>query len=126
MQIYHIKKRKIKRKRFTFTILQIEDFQGPKPINNNREIRISDAGIERPRNRLGEIQFLKARKPSGHSAKHVRPRAREELLPLGALQMEPPLAYNTEDLLVRLAIQLRKHQSELVIPQCVVYANHYS
>lgn len=107
----------------TFTILQIKDSQAPEAIGDDGEIGVDDAGIERARDRLREVQFLEAREPGGHSAEHEGTGTSVKLLPLGALQMEPSLADQSEDILVLLALQLRQHRPELVVGQRVVYGD---
>lgn len=102
--------------------MQIEDPQATESTGDDGEVGIGDARIERTRNGLREVQFDQAREPIGHSAEHVWTRTRRELLPFGALQSEPPLAHQPEDLLVLLALKLRQDPTKLVVGKSVVYA----
>lgn len=117
------KKKKPKANTFTFTILQLEDLQALESFSDDGKIRVSNPRIERPGNGLREVQLQHTCEPGSHPAEHVRSRTSGELLPLGTLQMQPSLADQTEHFLVLITFQPWQYRSQLVVRQCVVYAN---
>lgn len=103
--------------------MQIKDFQGREAIGNNREVRIGDTRIEGARDGLREIQLQQAAESGGHLAEHVGPSTSRKLLPFGALQVKPSLAYKPKHVLVLLALQPRQNRPQLIVPQNLVYAH---
>ena len=119
------KRNQIQSKDSTFTSVQVENAQTGESTSDHSEIGVRYAGIERPGNGLREIELGKAGESGGHLPQHVGPSAGAEPLPVIALQIQPPLADQSEHLLILLPLHLPQYHHQLVVSQGVVYGHRW-